>query len=136
MNDPKPYQRNFGPELNFTTSRSSGPGGQNVNKVNTKVTLRFDIDSSELLSEEEKLILKEKLSNKVTKDNFLIINSESERSQLKNREEAVKKFHELLKHAFKVKKKRKPTKPSKAAEEKRLSEKKKHAEKKQMRQKF
>ena len=132
----KPYQRDFSSELSFTTSRSGGPGGQHVNKVNTKVTLRFDIDNSEVLSDKEKSVLKEKLSNKVTNDNFLVISAESERSQLKNKEEAVKKFLDLLKQVFKVKKKRKATKPSKAAVEKRLTEKKKQSEKKQMRQKF
>ncbi|ELR73313.1 Hypothetical protein C900_04165 [Fulvivirga imtechensis AK7] len=136
MSQLKPYQKDFSSELNFTTSRSSGPGGQHVNKVNTKVTLRFDIDHSEMLSAEEKAVIKEKLSNKVTNDNFLVISAESERSQLKNKEESIKKFLDLLKQAFKVKKKRKPTKPSKTAVEKRLTEKKKQSEKKQMRQKF
>ena len=131
----KPHQKDFSKEWQIKTSRSGGPGGQNVNKVNSKVTLRFDIDSSEILHESEKTLLKEKLSNKISNDNILIITSESERSQLKNREEAISKFYRLLKKAFTVRKKRKPTKPTKAAIQKRLNEKKKLSDKKQLRQK-
>lgn len=136
MNGNKPHKRDFSSEFDFTTSRSSGPGGQSVNKVNTKVTLRFDVDHSQILSEDEKAKLKEKLSNKISGDNVLIINAESDRSQLRNKEEAIRKFYELLKEAFKVKKKRKPTKPTKASVQKRLDKKKQQAEKKQFRQKF
>lgn len=132
----KPHKRDFGSEFDFATSRSSGPGGQSVNKVNTKVTLRFDVAHSQILNEDERAKLKEKLSNKISGDNILIINAESERSQLRNKEEAIKKFYELLKEAFKVKKKRKPTKPTKASVQKRLDKKKQQAEKKQFRQKF
>lgn len=131
----KTYTRDFSNEFDFTASRSGGPGGQNVNKVNTKITLRFDVDNSNLLNQEEKEQLKSKLFNKINNDNILIITAESERSQLKNKEEAVKKFYDLLKEAFKVRKKRKATKPSKAAIQKRLNQKKQKSEKKQMRQK-
>ena len=131
----KVYDRDFSSELDFTTSRSSGPGGQNVNKVNTKVTLRFDIGASQQLNEEEKNILKEKLANKISNDAVLIIASEATRSQLKNKEDAISKFYDLLKQTFRVRKKRKRTKPSKSAIEKRLKEKQKQAEKKQHRQK-
>jgi ribosome-associated protein len=131
----KVYDRDFSSELDFTTSRSSGPGGQNVNKVNTKVTLRFDIDASQQLNEQEKDTLKEKLANKISNDAVLIIASEATRSQLKNKEEAISKFYGLLKKTFQVRKKRKPTKPKKSAIEKRLKEKQKQSEKKQYRQK-
>lgn len=133
MNE-KVYDRDFSGEWEFTTSRSSGPGGQNVNKVNTKVTLRFDVAGSQLLSEEEKNTLADKLANKISNDQILIISSETGRSQLKNKEETIRKFYELLKKTFKPKKKRKATKPSKAAIEKRLKAKQKQAEKKQLRQ--
>lgn len=136
MSEEKVYKRDFEPELDFTASRSSGPGGQSVNKVNTKITLRFDIDNSHLLSEEEKEKLKKKLSNKISNDNILIVSAESERSQLRNKEEAISKFYQLLKDAFKQQKKRKKTKPTKASKEKRIKQKKIQAEKKKTRQKL
>jgi ribosome-associated protein len=129
------YDRDFSSELDFTTSRSSGPGGQNVNKVNTKVTLRFDIDASQQLNEQEKDTLKEQLANKISNDAVLIIASEATRSQLKNKEDTISKFYGLLKKTFQVRKKRKRTKPGKSAIEKRLKEKQKQSEKKQYRQK-
>ncbi len=130
----KVYERDFSSELDFTTSRSSGPGGQNVNKVNSKVTLRFDVEASLLLSQEEKDTLKKKAGTKISNDHVLIISSEAARSQLKNKEESIRKFYALLKKSFTVRKKRKPTKPSKSAVEKRLKNKQKQAEKKQFRQ--
>jgi len=117
-------------ELHFTFSRSSGPGGQNVNKVNTKVTLRFNIAESALLDEEQKVLLLDKLKNWINKDGDLIIISQTTRSQLKNREEAIQKFYDLLNLALKKKKKRKPTKPSKSSIEKRLKDKRIQSEKK------
>ncbi len=120
-------------ELHFTFSRSSGPGGQNVNKVNTKVTLRFNIAESALLDKEQKVLLLDKLKNWINKDGDLIIISQTTRSQLKNREEAIQKFYDLLNLALKKKKKRKPTKPSKSSVEKRLKDKKIQSEKKGLR---
>ena len=122
-------------ELMFTTSRSSGPGGQNVNKVNTKVTLRFDVVHSTLLSDEEKAIILKKLATKITKEGVLVLNAQGARSQLQNKEVVVELFNKLLKKAFEKKKPRKKTKPSKAAVAKRINSKKQNAEKKKWRQK-
>ena len=122
--------RNFSREFLFSASRSSGPGGQNVNKVSTKVELRFDIPHSILLKEEEKEILLIQLQKKINSEGILIIVSQSERSQLKNKEKTIEKFYALLKKSLTPKKKRKPTKPNAAAKEKRLEEKRINAEKK------
>ncbi len=120
--------RPFEKEFRFNTSRSSGPGGQHANKVETSVELRFDIQSSELLNEEEKERLLKKLSTKITKEGELIITAESKRSQVKNKELAIEKFCSTLEKALKKRKKRKPTKPTKAAKEKRLQKKKKRSD--------
>ena len=125
--------RDFSSELRFTASRSSGPGGQNVNKVNTRVELRFSIDSSSLLTEEEKALLTEKLANKINSEGELILVSQTERSQLKNRERVTEKFYEILLRALTPRKKRLPTKPSKASKEERLEAKRQQAEKKERR---
>lgn len=122
--------RDFSREFLFSASRSSGPGGQNVNKVSTKVELRFDVPHSILLTEEEKEILLIRLQKKINSEGFLIIVSQSERTQLKNKEKTVEKFYALLKKSLTPKKKRKPTKPNAAAKEKRLEEKRINAEKK------
>ena len=120
-------------ELKFAFSRSGGPGGQHVNKVNTKVELRFNIDLSQVLEEEQKEIIKDKLAIPISQSGDLIIISQATRSQLKNKEEAIEKFYLLINQALKPKKKRKPTKISKGAIEKRLKEKKELAEKKSRR---
>jgi ribosome-associated protein len=125
--------RDFSSELHFSASRSSGPGGQNVNKVNTKVELRFQIASSLLLSDEEKTILLEKLAKKINSEGELILVSQTERSQMKNKEKVIEKFYSLLTRALTPRKKRKPTKPSQASKEERLEEKRKQAEKKERR---
>lgn len=122
-------------ELVFTTSRSSGPGGQNVNKVNTKVTLKFDIPNSPVLSEDEKQTLLQKLAARVTTDGVLMLTSQDKRSQLQNKEAVIIKLKKLLEKAFERKKARKSTKPSKASVQKRIKAKKEHAEKKKWRQK-
>jgi ribosome-associated protein len=120
----------LGSEVEFSSSRSSGPGGQNVNKVNTKVNLRFDIPRSAVLTGEEKALLLQKLSNKLTTDGVLILSSQDKRSQLQNKENAIAKFNALIAKAFEKKKKRKATKPSKSAVQSRIKKKKEHSEKK------
>lgn len=123
-------------ELDFTASRSEGPGGQNVNKVNSKITLRWDIANSLILTDEEKTKINEKLSSFITKDGVLILSAQDKRSQLQNKEAVLEKLDWLLLKAFEERKKRKPTKPSKAAKDERIREKKLRSEKKQWRQKF
>jgi ribosome-associated protein len=122
-------------ELMFTTSRSSGPGGQNVNKVNSKVTLQFDIRKSQALTVEEKELLLKKLAPQITKDGLLLVSSQDSRSQLQNKEAVVIKFKRLLTEALKKKRVRRATKPSKGSVQTRIKKKKQHSEKKKWRQK-
>ena len=131
-----PFQlRDFSDEFIFKATRSSGPGGQNVNKVNSRIELRFNIFNSNVLTESEKQILLIKLSHKLTLDGELIIVSQSQRSQVQNKEKALEKFYKIIENALKVKTPRKKSKPSPKAIEKRLSEKKQLSEKKNLRKK-
>jgi ribosome-associated protein len=120
-------------ELHFNTARSGGPGGQHANKTESQVEVRFNVSDSQVLNDDEKQQILKKLSNRITKNKELIITAESSRSQTKNKEEAIEKMYVLLDQALKKPKKRKPTKPSRAAKRKRLEEKKKHSEKKDKR---
>ncbi len=124
---------NFEREFVFKTARSSGPGGQHVNKVSTKIELRFNIPHSELLTEKEKTILLQKLKNRINKEGELIIIAQEERSQLKNKETAVEKFIKILKEALRPVKQRKATMPTKSSKEKRLEDKRLISEKKKQR---
>lgn len=124
------------PELVFSASRSSGPGGQNVNKVNSKVTLKFDVRNSLVLTEDEKSILLNKLVSRLSTDGVLTLTSQDKRSQLQNKEAVVAKLDVLLRKAFEKKKIRKATKPSKGSIQQRIKKKKQHSEKKQWRQKL
>ena len=122
-------------ELDFNASWSSGPGGQNVNKVNSKISLKFDVVRSQILTEEERTTILNKLSSHLTKDGILILSSQEKRSQLENKQAVLRKFESLMIKAFEKKKIRKASKPSKAAVQKRITGKKILSEKKQWRQK-
>ncbi|MCA8832315.1 alternative ribosome rescue aminoacyl-tRNA hydrolase ArfB [Hymenobacter pini] len=120
----------FLPELRFQTSRSSGPGGQNVNKVESRVELRFRVADSQLLTDEQKQTLLQKLAAKLTAEGDLLIAAQEDRSQLRNKETALRKFHDTLRKALHKPKARRATKPSAGAVRQRLESKKKQGDKK------
>ena len=122
-------------ELSFKAIRSSGAGGQHVNKTSSKIELTFNLENSNALSKKEKERLKEKLSSKLTNENVLILFCEETRSQHRNKEIAIKRFLEIIKKGLTKPKIRKETKPSKASIQKRLEKKQNNSIKKTLRKK-
>jgi len=122
-------------ELSFKAVRSSGAGGQNVNKVSSKVVLTFDLNTSQALSEEEKALLLTNIAPRLTTENILILNCDEDRSQLKNKDIVVKRFLEIIKKGLHVPKVRKATKVPKSVIKKRIKDKKNVSDIKQSRRK-
>ncbi|TCO06010.1 alternative ribosome rescue aminoacyl-tRNA hydrolase ArfB [Natronoflexus pectinivorans] len=127
--------RNFISEITFIATRSSGPGGQHVNKVSSKIELRFSITESSLLTTEEKERILWRLKNRVNNKGEIIITAQEERSQIKNKMLAIDKFYQLIEGALKTNKARKTTKPTRSSIAKRILNKKITGEKKQLRKK-
>jgi ribosome-associated protein len=123
MNPRELKSRNLDNEFIFSTSRSSGPGGQNVNKVSTKVELRFNLLSTSGFSKKEKELIFNKLKNKINKESEIILVSQSKRSQLMNKVAVTEKFYELVSEALTIQKRRRSTRPTLSSKIKRLEEK-------------
>jgi ribosome-associated protein len=120
-------------EVKYKAVRSSGAGGQNVNKVSSKVVLTFDLQNSQGFSLDEKLLLETNLQNRLTTDLVLILNCDEDRSQLKNKEIVTKRFLDIIKKGLHVPKERKPTKIPKSVIRKRIKDKKNVSEIKKFR---
>ncbi|UKB83300.1 aminoacyl-tRNA hydrolase [Chryseobacterium sp. MEBOG06] len=125
--------KNFSKELSFKTSRSSGAGGQNVNKVETSVTVLWKVDASEFFDDDERIMIQNKLKNRINADGFLFLTVSESRTQLMNKNKAIEKIIEIVNKALIVPKKRTATKPSRAQKQKRLDSKKKNSDKKENR---
>lgn len=122
-------------ELQFKAVRSSGASGQNVNKVSSKVVLSFDLNQSKALTEEEKFLISNNLTSRLTTENILILNCDENRSQLKNKEIIIKRFLTIIRNALIIPKDRKPTKIPRSAIRKRINNKKNMSEIKKNRRK-
>jgi ribosome-associated protein len=110
-------------EISFTFTRSSGPGGQKVNKASTRATLFFDVEASQSLTDADRGLIKEHLATRISKDGILRVVSQKHRTQTANRRAALERFADLLRAALKPKRKRRPTKTPEAVKEQRLKDK-------------
>jgi len=125
--------KDFSKELNFKTSRSSGAGGQNVNKVETSVTVTWKVDDSEFFNERQKSLIKEKLKNRINLEGFLFLSVSESRTQLQNKKIAVEKILDLVDQSLIIPKFRTKTKPTRSSVEKRIRQKKQNSDKKENR---